>query len=282
MDTLSSAPAPTDTVESTISGMFKSHAPGTCPADPSKPSLADLPYELQAAIFEAAAAGPQVVFVDIANNKLTFTPPADQVLARVCRLSREIYLKDKVLRRVGDHIFWLDSDRDIFYIRSDDPVPRVHRAHTVYDMPRLQWHGPFDKKLVRNVGVDLHYLGDFPRHDAIIRIWSVFPYLNAIHVFVPKGPPRTPAPPATPETLVLSRIPCAQVVAAPGRDKEMWLAVRYQVRKVCDRIMNGEHSPDPRPIPKVIGHFTSLLDNGSSGGGGDPQNDSDQQDVSTV
>ncbi|KAL1842098.1 hypothetical protein VTJ49DRAFT_6080 [Mycothermus thermophilus] len=259
----SSALAPGHPPQSTTPGVRKAHAPGTCPADPGKPSLAALPYELQAAIFEAAAAGPQVIFMDIANNQLTFSPPADQVLSRVCRLSREIYLKGKMLHRFGQRMFWLNRYRDIFYLRSDDPVPRLLRP-TTQELPPVPVGDAFDRRLVHNVGVDLQYLGHFPRHDAVIRVWSVFPYLTAIHIFVPKGPPRTPALQCAPETLMLSTIPSAQVVAAPGHDKELWLAVRYQIRKVCTRIMASDHGWLGRTLPDVVGHFTSLLDNGSS------------------
>ncbi|KAL2270247.1 hypothetical protein VTJ83DRAFT_2431 [Remersonia thermophila] len=257
----SSALAPDDPAQFATSGVGKAHAPGTCPADAGKPSLAALPYELQAAIFEAAAAGPQVIFMDIANNQLSFSPPADQVLSRVCRLSREIYLKGKMLHRFGKHRFWINRYRDIFYLRSDDPVPRLLRP-TTQELPPMPEGEAFDRRLIHNVGVDLQYLGHFPRHDAVIRIWSVFPYLTAIHIFVPKGPPRTPALQCAPETLMLSSIPSAQVVAAPGHDKELWLAVRYQIRKVCTRIMASDHGWLGRTLPEVVGHFTSLLDNG--------------------
>src|SRR4051812_14664532 len=100
--------------------MGRQHAPGTNPADETKPSIANLPYELQAAIFEAAIE-PQLIFVEITNDVLRFSPPSDNAIALACRLSREIFLKGKVLEEFGGKRYWLDPGRDIFYIRRDDP-----------------------------------------------------------------------------------------------------------------------------------------------------------------
>src|SRR5690606_38347063 len=102
------------------------------------------------------------------------------------------------------------------------------------------------------------YLGEHPRHDAIVRIWNLFPSLRTLHILAPKGPPHTPPLLATPETLVLSDIPSNQVVAAPHQDRELWLAVRYQVKKVCARILTTENGWHGRYYPEVVGHLTSL------------------------
>ena len=86
----------------------------------------------------------------------------------------------------------------------------------------------------------------------------MFPHLRSIHIFVPKGPPQTPALRSSPETLVLSDIPSKKIVAAPGYDNELWLAVRYQVKKVCARILTTENGWQGRHNPDVVGHCTSL------------------------
>jgi hypothetical protein len=236
--------------------MVNKHAPGTTRADPTKASIANLPYEIQVAIFDAAME-PQVIFMDILNGALTFTPPADRTIGQACQLSREIYVKGKTLQQLGKHHVWVDGRRDIFYLRSDDPIPRAHRpAERWESTPPLQ--EPFYLRVVRNIAVDLQYLGEHPRHDAMIRIWSLFPHMRALHVFVPKGPPQTPALRADPEGLVLSDIPIAHIVAAPKLDNELWLAVRYQVKKVCTRILTVENGWQGRHSPEVYGHLTSL------------------------
>ncbi|KAL2126023.1 hypothetical protein VTI74DRAFT_1929 [Chaetomium olivicolor] len=236
--------------------MSKQHAPGVTQADPSRPGLANLPYELQAAIFEAAAV-PQVFFMQIANDTLTFSPPADKGLALACQLSREHFLRHKKRYRFGDAAYWVDPERDIFYLYKDDPIPRSGRPNT--DI-RIPGGDAFNPTIIRNVAVDLQYLGHHPRHDAIFRIWSIFPCLKQVHIFVPKAPLQTPALPATPETLVLSELPSTQVVAAPGHDRELWLAVRYQVKKVCGRILDADNGWHGRTKPEILGHFTTLLD----------------------
>jgi hypothetical protein len=235
--------------------MGNKHAPGATQADLTRPSIATLPYEIQVAIFEAAM-DPQIFFVDITNNHRTFTRPAAKALGLACLLSREVYIKSKTLHMFGQRYHWVDPDRDIFYLRKDDPVPRTHRpTDQETNLPRAEG---FDASAVRNVAVDLLYLGDHPRHDPVIRLWTLFPEMRAIHVFVPKGPPQTPVPRATPDTLVLSAIPSNQIVAAPGHDRELWLAVRYQVKKVCARILDNENGWRGRVHPEVAGHLTSL------------------------
>ncbi len=235
--------------------MSHKHAPGTTTADPSRPSIANLPYEIQAAIFEAAIE-PQIFFMDITNAMLTFARPADKALGLTCQLSREIYLRAKTLHRFGPHSHWVDPERDIFYLHKDDPVPRAPRPNSLET--RMPDGEEFDRRVVQNVAVDLEYLGPHPRHDPIVRIWVVFPHLRSIHIFVPKGPPQTPALRSSPETLVLSDIPSKKIVAAPGYDNELWLAVRYQVKKVCARILTTENGWQGRHNPDVVGHCTSL------------------------
>jgi hypothetical protein len=236
--------------------MANKHAPGTTQADTTKASIATLPYELQAAIFDAAME-PQVIFMDIVDGSLTFTPPADRTIGHACQLSREIYCKNKKLRVLGKDCVWVDSSRDIFYLRSDDPIPRAHRPSERWESTH-QLEAPFYLRAIRNVAIDLQYLGEHPRHDAMVRIWSLFPHMRALHVLVPKGPPQTPALQTTPEGLVLSEIPIAHIVAAPKHDKELWLAVRYQVKKVCSRILTVENGWQGRHMPEVYGHLTSL------------------------
>lgn len=225
-------------------------------ADASKPSIADLPYELQTLIFEAAATGPQVIFMEIANDVLTFSPPADVALASTCKVSREHYLQSKKRYRFGAATYWIDPEHDIFYLYKDDPIPRYGRPNTEVRIPRGD---EFDPSIIQNVAVDLQYLGHHPRHDAIFRIWSIFPCLKQIHIFVPKAPLQTPALLAKPETLILSVLPPTQVVAAPGHDRELWLAVRYQVKKVCRRVLETDNGWQGRIYPEILGHFTTLL-----------------------
>ncbi|KAK4157875.1 hypothetical protein C8A00DRAFT_29260 [Chaetomidium leptoderma] len=235
--------------------MSNKHAPGATQADSTKPSIATLPYEIQVAIFEAAM-DPQVFFMDITNDILTFSRPADKALGLACQLSREIYLKSKTLYEFGDQFHWLDPGRDIFYLSRDDPVPRAQRPN--YLDIKLPGGDKFDRRVVQNVALDLQYMGHHPRHDAIVRVWTVFPHIRTIHILVPKGPPQTPALQSTPDTLALSAIPSTQVVALPGHDNELWLAVRYQVKKVSTRILDTENGWHGRCTLDVVGHFTSL------------------------
>ncbi len=235
--------------------MVSKHAPGTTRADPHKPSVAALPYEIQVAIFEAAA-GPQVLFCDIINDSLAFTPPADLALAQACHLSRAIFLKSKTLHRFGARAYWINPAADIFYLSRDDPVLRTPRPNVLEARPPDG--EAFDRRVVRHVAVDLAYLGEHPRYDPLVRIWVVFPHLRAIHVLVPRGPPQTPALHSTPASLLLSDIAGTHVVAAPGMDNELWFAVRYQVKKVCARILTTENGWHGRHNPEVVGHLTGL------------------------
>jgi hypothetical protein len=245
-----------DYVSAAASKMVVKHVPGATPADNSKPSIARLPYEIQVAIFEAAAQAPQVIFMDIKHGVLTFDRPADKALGMVCQLSREVYTKHRTLHKFGDQFHWVDRENDIFYLRRDDPVPRAHRPNT--ELVTLPLGDQFNPHVIENVGVDLQYLGDHPRHDAIIRIWTIFSSMKAMHIFVPKGPLQSPVPDSNPDTLVLSPIPPTQVVAPPGHDKELWLAVRYQVKKVCARILSTDNGWFGRVQPEVVGHLARV------------------------
>jgi hypothetical protein len=245
---------------------------GAKAADPTKLSLAALPFELQALVLEAAVE-PQVIFMDVVENVLKFTPPADAALGLACRLSREVYTKNKALHKFGHQTFWLDPEHDIFYLRTDDPVPRVPRPSPD---PRLPAIDGVNLKTIRNVAVDLPYLGSHPHLDSVFRILALFPHLTTIHVLVPKGPPGTAPARSTPETLVLSKMPHTQVVAAPGgHDKELFLAVRYQVRKVCARILDIENGR--RLLPEVVGHLASLRDGAVEQEQEEQQQSQDQQ-----
>jgi hypothetical protein len=254
--------------------MATKRAPGTCRAEEGKISLADLPYEMQRAIFDAAT-GPEIIFMRIKDNVVSVSAPIHKGLALACRLSREIYLKSKVLSRFGSRRYWVDPDRDLFYLDDGDPIPRAQRPDW-HSRPASRLKGDiFDPSVLRHVAVDLEYMGSYPFcHFPLIRIWTLFPKLEAIHIFVPKGPPQTPAVKARPGTLRLEPIPSTLVVAAPRHDKELWLAVRYQVRKVCTRILETEHGWNGRTVPQVVGHLTSLWNqppedsNGTEGSNG--------------
>lgn len=237
-------------------------SPGTTWADATGPSLAGLPYEIQVAIFEAAAA-PQIFFVEIADGNVTISGPANRGLALACRLSREIYIKSKTLHRFGRRFLWVDCSRDIFYLYKDDPIrpdPSVNTFH------RLRGQ-TFDQHLVRNVGVDLQYVGQEPNPDALVRIRSLFPNLDRIHVFVPYGDSLRPALAATPESLELSRIPIAWVITAPGQDKELWGAVKYQIGRAYRKMLAVRYNVQDPPLLEVVGHFTTLSGEGATDGG---------------
>lgn len=237
--------------------MAPKHVPGATPADTTRPSIARLPYEIQVAIFEAAAQAPQIIFMEISAGVMTFSRPAEKALGLVCQLAREVYTKHRTLHKFGDQFHWVDRENDIFYLRRDDPVPRAHRPNTQDLVPPPLGHH-FDPRVVENVAVDLQYLGEHPRHDAIVRVWAMFRFLKALHIFVPKGPLQSPVPDSTPDSLAVAPIPPAHVVAPPGHDRELWLAVRYQVKKVCARILATDNGWFGRVQPDVVGHLTSV------------------------
>ncbi|KAK3310721.1 uncharacterized protein B0T15DRAFT_46879 [Chaetomium strumarium] len=253
----------------------KVRAPGVTTADPTRPSLAGLPYEIQLLIFEAAL-GIQVFFVEIANNTLTISRSAGKALGLACRLSRAIYTSERILCQFGDKVHWVDPEGDIFYLYKDDERPRIPWSRESDVMPELVDNN-IDRAVIRNVAVDLQYLGVHPRFLPLIRIWSLFSSLTTIHIFVPKGPVRTKALAATPDTLLLSDMPKNQIVAAPDADLEHWLAVKYQVIRACNRMLDTEAGWHTRSKPDVVGHLTSLWqplpdnlgEGGSSAVGGD-------------
>ncbi|KAK4240823.1 hypothetical protein C8A03DRAFT_12917 [Achaetomium macrosporum] len=231
-------------------------ASGVIRADQSRPSLARLPYEIQVLIFEAAL-GIQVFFVEHTNNALTISRSAGKALGLTCRLSREIYIKQRRLCQFGDQLHWVDPKRDIFYLYKDDDFPNVPWVRDSDAVARLA-DDNIDRRVIRNVAVDLEYLGAHPRYLPLTRIWSLFSSMRTLHIFIPKGPVRTPALPATPDTLVLSDLPKNQIVAAPNADLEHWLAVKYQVMKACTRMLDAEAGWHVRSKPDVVGHLTSL------------------------
>ncbi|KAK4105923.1 hypothetical protein N658DRAFT_137755 [Parathielavia hyrcaniae] len=237
-------------------------ASGAKAAVPGKPSLAALPYELQASIWEAAIEA-QMIFMDIAKGRLVITSPADKGLARACSLSREIYTRNKELHRLGENSYWVDQDHDIFYLRSDDRIPGNWDPITRPSAPTHDISLPavdgIDLDIIHNLAVDLYYLGSHPREHAIVRLWILFPGIRRLHILVPKGPAGTPAPKLTPETVLLSDIPNLQIVGAPDRTgKELWLAVRYQVKRACNRILTTENGWMGRYLPEVVGHLTDV------------------------
>ncbi|KAK4128965.1 hypothetical protein N657DRAFT_652511 [Parathielavia appendiculata] len=234
-------------------------ARGATAAVSEKLTLAALPYELQANIWEAAIE-PQIIFMDIVEGRLGITSPADKALARVCSLSREIYTKKKKLLKLGAHSYWVDPDHDIFYFRGDrvpstwDAISRPSAPNHGFGLPTVDG---FDRNIIQNVAVDLYYLGSHPREHAIVRLWILFPGIRSLHILVPKGPPGTPVPKLAPETVVLSDIPNLQIVGPPDGDaKELWLAVRYQVKRACNRILSTENGWMGRHLPEVVGHLT--------------------------
>jgi hypothetical protein len=234
--------------------MGDKHAPGVIAGDPSRPGLASLPYELQAAVFEATIR-PQIFFLQITNDVLTFSRSADRGIGSACRLSREIYIKSKTLCKFGCNFHWVNPDNDIFYLYKDDGVR--YGVRNPESMTRPPKGDSFEPSLLRNIAVDLQYLGVHPRHEAANRVWSIFPSLKTLHVFVPSGPPQTPALSVTPEALVLSELRGALVVAAPGLDKELWSAVKYQLKRTFDRILDARNGWNGRVKPDVVGHLTS-------------------------
>ncbi|KAL2019812.1 hypothetical protein VTK56DRAFT_9163 [Thermocarpiscus australiensis] len=245
--------------------MATKNAPGTTRADMARPSLASLPYELQLAIFEAAT-GPQVFFMEIVNNVLTFFGPPYRGLSSACQLSRQVYTKGKRLCAFGSKRYWVNSELDIFFLSRDDPVGFVRPS--VSSVKQLEGD-KFKQSVILNVAVDLQYLGEHPRYEAAIRIWLLFTSFETLHVFIPMGPPHTPALKATPETLVLSAVPATQIVAAPSQDRELWLAVKYQLKRVYTKILASENGWNGRPKPDIVGHLTSLrVAPGTAGDGG--------------
>ncbi|KAK0624718.1 hypothetical protein B0T17DRAFT_250872 [Bombardia bombarda] len=226
---------------------------GASCADPDKFSLAHLPYEIQKAIFEAAT-GPQIFFVEATSTGLIVSDPAYKGLAQTCRLSREIFLKYKpTLCKFKGNKCWADLCHDIFYLHADyQSPPHFVSRHS----PQSNPFDRFDRSMMTNIAVDLHYLGQHPRRDATERLWVIFPSMRKLHVFVPKGPPHTEAPIYTPETLALADLADSAVVAPANQDKELWWAVKYNLKRGCFRI-ESENGSRERNANIVFGHVAT-------------------------
>ncbi|KAK4144921.1 uncharacterized protein C8A04DRAFT_36275 [Dichotomopilus funicola] len=246
--------------------MIRKRAPGTSWDNPDELSLAVFPYELQAAVFKAAVAPPQIIFTEIKGDEMIFSEPINKGLALACKLSREFYLRCKTRHRFNRHLTWVDPGRDIFYLHKDNHLFRSQRPASpqTVTVPTI---GFYNKAVVKNIAVDLQYLGPHPRHEALVRLWTIFPALRSVHVLVPKGEPGTPTPITRPDTLVLSDMPIRQIVAAPGCANELWLAVRYQMKKVCGRILETEEAWSHRQVPDVFGHLAGLVPSAEEGEG---------------
>ncbi len=91
--------------------------------DPTRLSVAHLPYELQVMVFEAASQ-IQILFVVMNDNSMTLSEPVQFGLAASCRMARRLYIRNKV--RVLDR-YWVDPTRDIFYLR-DETTPTRFRV----------------------------------------------------------------------------------------------------------------------------------------------------------
>ncbi|KAK4132346.1 hypothetical protein BT67DRAFT_86253 [Trichocladium antarcticum] len=205
-------------------------------ADPTKPSFADFPYEIQAVIFKIAVADPQVIFIEISNGSIAFQAPSES-LDTACTLSREIYLQNKSRHQFGNKFIWIEPARDIFYVFKDD-----------YSF--IQY---FESHVVQNVALNLEVLITSYEPECVInRTWNHFHATNAIHIFVPDGPPIQIAPlPATPDTLILADIPVCHLVAAREGGLHYWAALKYQTKRGCRNIASHFEMG-------IFGHLTSL------------------------
>lgn len=234
---------------SEVFNMTQFRAYGTTKADPTKPSFADFPYETQAAIFKIAVADPQVVFMEIRNGSIAFQAPSES-LDMVCTLSREIYLQNKSRYLFGNKFIWIEPARDIFYVFKDDYRFRFG----VIELFTPPLHGEyFENHIVQNVALNLAVLISSDELMSVIsRTWSHFRAMNAIHIFVPDGPPTQIARlPATPDTLILADIPVCHLVAAREGGLHYWAALKYQTKRGCRNIR-------PHFEMDIFGHLTSL------------------------
>jgi hypothetical protein len=236
------------------SKIWRPRALGTLQADPSQPttSIANLPYEMQVAIFEAAIT-PQIFFVEIDDSGLVVLPPTQNGMARACRLSREIYTANKEPRMFGGRRYWVNSEQDMFYLHKDR-VPR-------YDMdyqPGAHFDGIRD--IMHIIAVDLEYLDQHPRREALVRTLTVFRAMKEMCVLVPKGPLRSPTPAWTADNMALERMPDKQVVAAPRQDQELVWAVKYQLKRTCARILSEDNHWLDRATPKVTFYTAYIHD----------------------
>ncbi len=135
--------------------------------------------------------------------------------------------------------------------------------------------------MMLNVAVDLECLGEHPRRDALIRMWTIFPKMKTLHVFAARDP-YLDKPRWTPEDIVLSELPGLRVLSPPGQDRELWWAVKYQLvrfssypplglipswaldadqepcRTKLVRILDAEAGWDGRVPPQVQGHLVHM------------------------
>ena len=136
--------------------------PEDCPviqaADSTRPSIADLPLEIQLIIMEMIFDQPQIVIVDVSVARtgggsahefaLTPRPPPLQVLANsICRFTRVLYrtqwhrdrfpfscpLPSSTESRPGVitcYPYWVDLGRDVTFLRILDPRSFAAQWHT--------------------------------------------------------------------------------------------------------------------------------------------------------
>ncbi|KAK0733984.1 hypothetical protein B0T26DRAFT_46941 [Lasiosphaeria miniovina] len=265
----SSRPGPRPDPDSlpTITTDSDERALGTLQHDHARPSLARLPFEIQSMIFEVAS-GHQVFFVEADDDGLIFMDPNQKVLAHVCRLSREIYTKGKSMCFDTARIpFWVNPREDIFYLHVDRTPPTPQQQHFPYitrrrdaQMGLQQLSLSRDKRsMIQNVAVDLQYMGEYPRRNAAIRLWSLFPSIKMLHLFVPRGPIQSPAPVWTADNLVLQPISSSQIVAPPGQQREMFYTVMYHIKKTFSLIMLADNGANGlTTAPQVCGHVAYI------------------------
>ncbi|KAH8891879.1 hypothetical protein GQ53DRAFT_139285 [Thozetella sp. PMI_491] len=221
------------------------HDDGLVAMDPTKLSVAHVPYEIQVMIFEAAS-DLQILFVAIDDKSISLaSDPIQYGLAATCRMARRVFLRGKV--RALDR-YWVDPARDIFYLR-DDLMPIRFRYR--YLQEALQ---KYNRDMMLNVAIDLECLGEHPRRDALIRMWTIFPKMKTLHVFAARDPYED-KPKWNPEDIVLDELPGLRVLSPPGQDRELWWAVKYQLNKTCIRILDAEAGWDGRVPPQVQGHL---------------------------
>ncbi|KAK3362262.1 hypothetical protein B0T25DRAFT_1656 [Lasiosphaeria hispida] len=230
---------------------------GALLAEPSRPSISKLPFEMQTAIFKAAS-GPQIFFTEITlSGGVEVSRSAFAGLALTCRLARYIFTRYRTLYRlcgVDNHTVWrwVDSAHDIYYVTRD----RLQRA--LLSRQPVLVHERFTRVMMLNIAADLSFMGEHPRRDAMTRLWNVFPAMRQIHVLVPRGPLRTPVPQWTAETMVLGDLPREQIIAPPGQDPEMWWAVMYQLKRTCGRILETENGFAGRVTPEICGRTAEM------------------------
>ena len=91
----------------------------------------------------------------------------------------------------------------------------------------------YDRSMMQNIAIDFGCLGEYPRRDVLVRMWTIFPRMTQVHVFIMKDS-TVEKPEWTPEGIVLSELPGLYILSPPGQDRELWWAVKYQlVRPGC-------------------------------------------------